>query len=57
MELGILQKGLLNRLWQLHQDEVFSRVQIILTTFVYNSEVSLCLGVFIGEHPVDLMQL
>lgn len=56
-ESGILQKRSLNRRWQAHQDEAPGWEQVIFTALIHYPEVTIRLGVFVRQHPVDLVQL
>jgi hypothetical protein len=56
-QLGSLQEGFLNRLWQIYNNEALSRVQIVFAALVHDPEVAVCLSALVRQQSVDLVQL
>jgi hypothetical protein len=55
--LDILQKRLLDRLWQFQEDKALCRIKVIFATLVHDPEISVRFDVFVWQHTVDLVQL
>lgn len=51
-----LQERLFDYPWQLQQDKVVSRVQVVFPTFVYDLQIAVYFSILVTQHPVDLVQ-